>query len=59
MMSYIQITYFFKAITNCEKNASLFVPILQILLMSCQCSLVFNTRIGTDSESTTINKTLK
>ena len=44
---------------NFEKNVSLFVSILQILFISCKCSLVFNPRIGTESESAIINEPLK
>ena len=44
---------------NSEKNVSLFVSIQQILFISCKCLFVFNPRIGTESESTTINETLK
>ena len=34
---------------NSEKNVSLSVSILQILFISCKCSLVFSPRIGTAS----------
>ena len=42
-----------------EENISLFVSTLQILFISCKCSLVFNPRMGAGSESTRINETLK
>ena len=32
---------------------------LQIIFVSCKCSLVFSSRIGTEPESATINETLK
>ena len=44
---------------NPEKNVSLFVLLLQTLFISCKCSLIFNPKIGTESESTTINETSK
>ena len=59
MTSCIQIPYFTKKIMKFEKNVSLFVSIPQILLISCKRSLVFNSRIGAESESTTINETLR
>ena len=44
---------------NSEKNVSQFVSIIQIIFISCKCSLVLNLSIGTESESTARNETSK